>query len=110
MGRKTTRKTSRPKRKTADVNEVLGLFYRRQGPILYGFVAFFRHRPNSTMASKAYKTSSPFIIAENRYAARGRSLTRGRIQSSSSASRSSGRVIPAASAALNILKRSKTTT
>ena len=64
MGRKKTRKTGRPKRKTADANEVLGLFYRRQGPILYGVIQFFRHPPNSTTTSKAYKTSAPFIIAE----------------------------------------------
>lgn len=64
MGRKKTRKTGRPKRKTADANEVLGLFYRRQGPILYGLIQFFRHQPNSTTTSKAYQTSSPFIIAE----------------------------------------------
>ena len=64
MGRKKTRKTGRPKRKTADADEVLGLFYRRQGPILYGLIQFFRLRPDSTTASKAYKTSSPFIISE----------------------------------------------
>lgn len=44
------------------------------------------------------------------YAALGRSSMRGPIHSSSSASRSLGRVVPAALAALNILKRSKTTT
>ena len=31
---------------------------------MYGAVAFVKHRPNSTTASKAYKTSSPFIISE----------------------------------------------
>ena len=64
MGRKKARKSDRRKRTTADDNEMLGLFYRRQGPILYGFIAFVRHRPNSATASKAHKTSSPFIISE----------------------------------------------
>ena len=64
MGKAKTRKSNRRKRKAADVDEVLGLLYRRQGPILYGWIAFFRHPANSTTVSKPYKTSSPFIIAE----------------------------------------------
>ena len=64
MGKKKTRKTDRSKRKTVDVNEILGLFYHRQGPILYGAIAFVKYRPNSTTVSRAYKTSSPFIISE----------------------------------------------
>ncbi|MDE0605300.1 MAG: hypothetical protein OXI18_12935 [bacterium] len=64
MGRRKARKPQRRKRKAANIDEVLGLFYRRQGPILYGVIQFFRHRPNSTTTSKAYRTSSPFIIAE----------------------------------------------
>lgn len=64
MGRKMARKSNRRKRKAAGADEVLGLFYQRQGSILYGWIALFRHPPNSTTVSKPYKTSSPFIIAE----------------------------------------------
>lgn len=47
---------------------------------------------------------------QDRYATLGKSPTRICIHASSSASRSSGRVIPASWAELNILKRSNTTT
>lgn len=45
-------------------NEVLGLFYRREGPHLYGWIAFARHPPNATGSTKLYESSSPFIISE----------------------------------------------
>ena len=64
MGRTKARKSGRRTRRTPDRNEVLGLFYRREGPLLYGWIAFMKHPPNGNTPRKPYASSSPFIISE----------------------------------------------
>ena len=58
------RKAGRRTARAPDRNEVLGLFYRQEGPHLYGWIAFVKHPPNATTPIRPYESSSPFIISE----------------------------------------------
>ncbi|MCY4598111.1 MAG: hypothetical protein OXC19_25345 [Bryobacterales bacterium] len=61
MGRASRRKGTRPK---ATDEDVLGVFYRQQGSLVLGAIAFNKGRPGSSGPVPACKTSAPFVVSE----------------------------------------------
>ena len=59
MGRASRKK----KEKKVTEQDVLGVFYNSTGNLLYGCIAFFKHKHGSGSVT-AYKTSAPFVISE----------------------------------------------
>ena len=62
MGRASRRKQKRAQAKAAN-EDVLAVFYRQSGPLLYGAIQFFKHRPGSGPVT-AYESSAPFVVSE----------------------------------------------
>ena len=61
MGRASRRKGKRTK---ATGEDVLGVFYHQRGSLLFGAIAFAKHKPGSSESVPAYKTSAPFVVSE----------------------------------------------
>ena len=57
MGRASRRRRERKEQ------EILGVFYNRQGTLLYGVIQFFRPTPGEP-STEPYDQSSPFVIAD----------------------------------------------
>ena len=58
-------RASRQKRKGANPSDddVLGVFYRQSGSLLYGVIQFFKHRPGSGPVT-AHESSAPFVVSQ----------------------------------------------
>ena len=61
MGRASKRKRKQVK---ATGEDVLGVFYNQRGPLLFGAIAFAKHRSGSSESVPAYETSAPFVVSE----------------------------------------------
>ena len=61
MGRASRRKGKRAK---ATGEDVLGVFYHQQGPLLFGAIAFAKLRPGSSESVPSHETSAPFVVSE----------------------------------------------